>query len=127
MFLEILQNSQENTCARVSFLIKLQDSGKISKNTFFTEHVSGTASWEEFMIKSAKVISDKALKVSVFGIILVRIFSHLDWMRRDTEYLSVFSPNAGNTDQNNSEYGFFLRSERLSILHEMLQQQKSDD
>ena len=26
MFLEILQNSQENTCARVSFLIKLQAS-----------------------------------------------------------------------------------------------------
>ena len=25
VFLEILQNSQENTCARVSFLIKLQE------------------------------------------------------------------------------------------------------
>ena len=27
VFLEISQNSQENTCARASFLIKLQDSG----------------------------------------------------------------------------------------------------
>ena len=27
VFLEVLQNSQENTCARVSFLIKLQVSG----------------------------------------------------------------------------------------------------
>ena len=53
MFLEISQNSQENTCARVSFLIKLQvevcnfikketleqvfpcEFCKISKNTFF--------------------------------------------------------------------------------------------
>ena len=35
VFLGILQNSQENTCARVSFLIKLQASGEISKNTFF--------------------------------------------------------------------------------------------
>ena len=34
-------------------------------------------------------------KVSVFGINLVRIFPHLYWMRKDTEYLSVFSPNAG--------------------------------
>ena len=34
-------------------------------------------------------------KVSVFGVILVRIFSHLDWIRRNTEYLSVFSLNAG--------------------------------
>ena len=39
VFLEISQNSQENTCARVSFLIKLQAWGscefcEISKNTF---------------------------------------------------------------------------------------------
>ena len=41
-----------------------------------------------------------------------RIFLHLDWIRRDTPYLSVFSPNAWkcriNSDQNNSEYGYFL-------------------
>ena len=33
-------------------------------------------------------------KVSVFGVFLVLIFSHLDWVRRDT-YLPVFSLNAG--------------------------------
>ena len=33
LFLEILQNSQENTCARVSILIKLQASGT-PQNTF---------------------------------------------------------------------------------------------
>ena len=62
--LRILQNSQENTYARVSFLIKLQAEAeacnfieketlaqvfscgfrKISKNTFFTEHLRVTAS-----------------------------------------------------------------------------------
>ena len=55
-FLEILQNSQENTCVRVSFLIKLQVLKKetltqvfscefceISKNTFFREHLWATA------------------------------------------------------------------------------------
>ena len=26
---------------------------------------------------------------------LVRIFTHSDWIRRDTSYLSVFHPNAG--------------------------------
>ena len=40
VFLEISQNSQENTCARVSFLIKLAqvfscEFCEISKNTFF--------------------------------------------------------------------------------------------
>ena len=47
MFLGIPKNSQENTCVRVSFLIKLQASVQvfscefyeISKDTFFTEHL----------------------------------------------------------------------------------------
>ena len=34
-------------------------------------------------------------KVSVFGAFMVRIFSDLDWIRRHTEYVPVFSPNAG--------------------------------
>ena len=34
-----------------------------------------------------------------FGVILLHILSHSDWIRRDTQ----------NTDQNNSEYGHFLR------------------
>ena len=38
--------------------------------------------------------------MSVFAVILVRIFPHSDWMGRDTEY----------THQNNSEYGYFSRS-----------------
>ena len=65
VFLEISQNLQESTCARVSFLIKLQvlqakacnfvkketlvqvfscEFCKISNNTFFTEHLWTTAS-----------------------------------------------------------------------------------
>ena len=60
VFLEISQNSQENTCARASFLIKLQaynfikketltqvfscEFCKIFKNTYFTEHLWTTAS-----------------------------------------------------------------------------------
>ena len=51
-----------------------------------------------------------AWRVSIFGVILVRIFPHLDWIRRDTPYFSVFSPNAGNAGQNNSEYRHYLYS-----------------
>ena len=36
-----------------------------------------------------------AWKVSAFRVFLGRIFPHLDWIRRDTLYLSAFSPNAG--------------------------------
>ena len=42
------------------------------------------------------------------------MFPHSDWIRRDTPHLTVFSPITGkcekNADQNNSEYGHFLRS-----------------
>ena len=48
-------------------------------------------------------------KVSVFGYFLVRIFSHLDWIRRVTPYFSAFSPNAGKYGPENSKYGHFLR------------------
>ena len=41
-----------------------------------------------------------AWKVSKYGVLLVRIFPHSDWIRRDTEYLSVFSPNAGKRGKN---------------------------
>ena len=62
----ILENLQENNCARFSFLIKLQakvcnfikketlarvfscDFCEISKNTFFTEHLWATASVSYF-------------------------------------------------------------------------------
>ena len=62
VFLKISQNSQENTCARVSFWIKLQTSScnfikkqtlaqvfsctfcEIFKNTFFTEYLRVTTS-----------------------------------------------------------------------------------
>ena len=70
MILEISQNSQENTCARASFLIKLQAWGLrpatlfkmrpwhrcflwvFCKNTFFTEHLWTTASecWQHFRV-----------------------------------------------------------------------------
>ena len=67
VFLKILQKLQENTCARVSLLIKLQPSAynfiksetlaqvlsfelcKISWSTFFMEHLRATTSmvWRE--------------------------------------------------------------------------------
>ena len=35
---------------------------------------------------------------------LVRIFPHSDWIRRDTPYLSVFSPNAGKCGPEKTPY-----------------------
>ena len=54
MFLEISQNSQENNCARVSLLIKLQASCEfceLSKNTFSYRTPPVAASY--FLLKSS--------------------------------------------------------------------------
>ena len=48
----------------------------------------------------------------------LNIFLHLDGMQRATEYLFLFSPNAGkygeNADQNNFKCGHFLRNARIT-------------
>ena len=43
---------------------------------------------------SAKLITITSWTLSAFGVFLVRIFPHLNWIWRDTPYLFVFSPNA---------------------------------
>ena len=59
------------------------------------------------------------VKMSVFGVILVHIFPHSDWIRRDTEYPSVFSPNAENGDQNNSVDRHFSRSDSYKFINQV--------
>ena len=63
----------------------------------------------------------QAWKVSVIGVFLVRIFSHSDWIQTDKEYLLVFSLNAGNTHQKNSEFGRFscVEGNSLSLTHSL--------
>ena len=51
-------------------------------------------------VKSVRIRSYSCQYFPAFGL----------YMGRDTAYLSVFSPNAENTDQNNSEYWHFLRN-----------------
>ena len=43
--------------------------------------------------KQIQSLGEKSQNAEFF---LVHIFPHSDWIRRHTEYLSVFSPNAGN-------------------------------
>ena len=50
-------------------------------------------------------------KVSVVGVLLVPIFPHLNWIRRNTPYLSDLSKTRENTDQKNSEYRHLYRSD----------------
>ena len=102
VFLKISQNSQEDTGARVSFLIKLQaapvtywkkDSGTgvflwISQNFLkhlFLEKTSGGCFW----YASELTIMFTAWKVSKTKFFMVRIFPHSDWIRRYGEIQSI--------------------------------------
>ena len=49
-------------------------------------------------------------KVSVFEVILVRIFPYPDWIRRDISISPYLVWMRENADQNNSEYRHILRS-----------------
>ena len=51
-----------------------------------------------------------AWKVPLFGDFLVRIFQHLDWILRDTPYLSLFTPNEEKYGPKKFEYEHFSRS-----------------
>ena len=47
--------------------------------------------WQKFVLKNPW--KERCAKNVAFGVILVHIFPHSDWIRRDAEYLSVLSPN----------------------------------
>ena len=74
--------------------------------------ISGESMWWE--IFRTIINTYKLRELSVFGVILVRIFPHLDWILRAPR-ISVYPVLTWkNTDQNNSEY--FLCSDKLSII-----------
>ena len=71
--------------------------------------------WDISIIDTPNIHCVKRVHIrSYSGPHFSHIFPHSDWIRRDTEYLSIFSPNAGkcgkNVDQNNSEYFHFVCS-----------------
>ena len=90
MLLKILQNSQQQICARVSFLIKLQVSAsnlikkealvqvfscefcEIFKNTFFTEYLWSIAS-EGFHFMQHLINHDCFISTNKIMIIFIRI------------------------------------------------------
>ena len=82
LFIEISQNSQENTCTRVSFLIKLQAWGlaqvfccefcEISKNTFFKQ-----------LWVTASDLSKKNYQQWMFGMMLSGFWAKMETLARN--------------------------------------------
>ena len=70
LFLEISQNSQENICARVSFLIKLQPFGLllVLLNSFTCRHFDCPESWGKWQITELRKGDDCCIFHSSFFI-----------------------------------------------------------
>ena len=74
---------------------------------YYRRPMQQTMRWS-LLFEQLVEISHIAWKMSVFGVIQVAIFPHLDW-----EILFIFPYSVQmreNADQNNSEYGHLLRS-----------------
>ena len=100
----------------------------IKTNSWYFWNLIGQTKWNTSLkIKRATILRwmdtkhwVKTVRIrSSSGLHFSRIFQRSDWIRRDTEYLPVFSPNTEkcgkNADQNYSEYGHILRSETLNF------------
>ena len=59
-------------------------------------------------------LREKSLNTEFFR---ARIFTHLDWTRRDTPYLSVFSPNAGKYGREKTPYLDTLHVVQVARIH----------
>ena len=100
MFLKILQNPQENTCIRVSFLVKLQASGNLwtlrkLKNIFFKEHLRTTDSEIYSSYISAHVffkeIFFRLLTADLLACILISYIKYFDNMDGEYDIVLVLS------------------------------------
>ena len=107
--------------------VKTIHSKRVKKNILIMYFPTNIFSWFISLLKDCRfnwnntiVHYVKSVRIrSYLGPHFSRIFPHSDWIGRNTEYLSVFSPNAGkcrkNADQNNSEYRHFSRSGYFSF------------
>ena len=88
------QNMKKKTLNNLCCMNKLPEFNKI--NVFLPIWIIFTSIfWKLRYFQENNKIANTAWKVSmsVFGVSLVRIFPHSEWIRKDIPYLSVFSPN----------------------------------
>ena len=86
VFLKILQNSEENTCARASFLIKLQALGPATLNEKRLQHSCSLANFseiltstyfEEHLQTAASVMNSYIVKQGSVTDIFLRFFQNI--------------------------------------------------
>ena len=90
-------------------------SRRLLEKWFFISEKNQFSRSNKLLLWSVESLSKKCPSSDFFGPHFSHFFPHSDWILIDTEYLSVFCPNAvkcgKNGDQNKSEHGHFLLSE----------------
>ena len=92
---------KSNSCSHIlkcSQQIKYQ---KLLIKNVFRSDVYWTLAYR-YIDPMKKSLDHHCVKCRNTGFFLVLIFPHSDWIRRDTKYLSVFSPNAGKYGPENA-------------------------
>ena len=79
-------------------------------NDYFTECLHHL----HFTVNTCDTLREKCPNTELF---LVRIFPHSGWIRRDTKYLSVFSPNAGKYGPEVTPYLDIFRAVTVTAFH----------
>ena len=91
-------NNQNNCQLSGGITLLIDRQIDISMDTYWQNGGSIVSRKIQMKLKKVNLLPLKwntVWKVFVFGVIMGRIFSHLNWIRRDTVHLSVFSRNAG--------------------------------
>ena len=92
---------------------------EIVKSKLMDWKLHKTKHWIKTSTGNQNNIRYTAWEVFVFGVILVRILLHSDWIRRDNVYPVRMHENA---DQNNSKDGHFLRNDNIVSMSIILNQ-----
>ena len=84
-------------CVYVLYVVCLTFSEEIRPVSEWVSYLKSDSTRGNFLIFLEVRLSlhNIAWRVSVFGTFLVRIFQHSNWIRWDTPYPSVFTPNVG--------------------------------
>ena len=99
VFLWVLRNFSEDLFKRMQVFWKTAtETGYKSFSSALWNHRNSLGTkWERICPSWKYILREKCPNTEFFQ---VRIFPHSDWIRWDTPYLSVFSPNAGKYSQN---------------------------
>ena len=115
MFLEISQNSQENTCARVSFLIKLQ--------VFWSLFLIKLQALRPYLQNNSILVKKRYLRYHLLFALLTSLCYHVMLLfskkKLTTSFTRLLYIYIGNGFESNSGQHFIATSKKILVINTM--------